>query len=83
VFHRDLGRRYGSDRPQDKGIQPGRHQRLARPWERRRPRRHLLNGRRPHPSSPRHDRTNRPLGAHPTGCGARAPGNADVLVGIS
>jgi hypothetical protein len=65
VFHRDLGRRYGPDRPQDKGIQPGRHQRLARPWERRRPRRHLLNGRRPHPSSPRHDHPNRPLGALP------------------
>jgi hypothetical protein len=62
VFHRDLGRRYGPDRPQDKGIQPGRHQRLARPWERRRPRRHLLNGRRPHPSRPRHDHPNRPLG---------------------
>jgi hypothetical protein len=34
----------------------------APPWERRRPRRHLLNGRRPHPSSPRHDPPNRPLG---------------------
>jgi hypothetical protein len=40
--------------------------------ERRRPRRLLLNGRGPHPSSPRHDRTNRPPGPVPTGCGARA-----------
>ena len=34
-------------------------------WARRRPRRLLLNGPRPHPSSPRHDHPTRPLGARP------------------
>ena len=43
------------------------------PRERRRPRRLLMNGRRPHPSSPRHDYPNRPLGGPAPPDVARAP----------
>jgi hypothetical protein len=50
-------------------------------WARRRPRRHLMNGPRPHPSSPRHDRPNRPLGARPHRMRrARQSGTNDCIV---
>jgi hypothetical protein len=68
--------------PQGSYTKPLRRRR-APPWERRRPRRLLFNGPRPHPSSPRHDHPNRPprgpsppadqTSAFPRGGGALTP----------